>query len=50
MDDARERILEAGFACVARRGLAKTTIEDIAREAGMSRATVYRSSLEGGTS
>ena len=27
----RERILEAGFACVARYGLAKTTVEDVAR-------------------
>lgn len=38
----RERILEATYACVARYGLAKTTIEDAAREAGLSRATVYR--------
>ncbi len=42
MDDARQRIVEAAYACVARRGVAKTTIEDVAREAGMSRATVYR--------
>ena len=27
----RERILEAGYACVARYGLAKTTVEDVAR-------------------
>ena len=39
---ARERILEATYACVARWGISKTTIEDAAREAGMSRATVYR--------
>ena len=38
----RERILEATYACVARYGLAKTTIEDAAREARLSRATVYR--------
>ncbi|HWW54811.1 MAG TPA: helix-turn-helix domain-containing protein, partial [Acidimicrobiales bacterium] len=38
----RERILEATYACVARYGLAKTTMEDAAREAGLSRATVYR--------
>lgn len=40
--DPRQRILEATFACVARWGLAKTTVEDAAREAGLSRATVYR--------
>jgi len=42
VDDTRQRIVEACYACVARRGVAKTTIEDVAREAGMSRATVYR--------
>ena len=40
--DARQRIVEATYACVARRGMAKTTVEDVAREAGISRATVYR--------
>ena len=38
----RERILEATYACVARSGLARTTVEDAAREAGLSRATIYR--------
>lgn len=38
----RQRILEATYVCVARWGLAKTTLEDAAREAGVSRATVYR--------
>lgn len=38
----RQRILEATYACVARWGLAKTTVEDAARAAGVSRATVYR--------
>src|SRR3954453_23628967 len=38
----RERILEATYACGARYGLGKTTVEDAAREAGVSRATVYR--------
>ncbi|HZU79281.1 MAG TPA: helix-turn-helix domain-containing protein, partial [Acidimicrobiales bacterium] len=38
----RQRILQATYACVARWGLAKTTIEDAAREAGVSRATLYR--------
>ena len=42
MDTTRQRILEATYACVARRGMAKTTVEDVAREAGISRATVYR--------
>jgi AcrR family transcriptional regulator len=38
----RERILEAAYACVARYGMAKTTVDDVAREAKLSRATVYR--------
>lgn len=38
----REQLLQATYACVARWGLNKTTVEDAAREAGMSRATVYR--------
>ncbi len=38
----RERILEATYACVARFGMGKTTVEDVAREARLSRATVYR--------
>jgi AcrR family transcriptional regulator len=42
MDHVHQRVVEAAYACVARRGVAKTTIEDVAREAGMSRATVYR--------
>jgi AcrR family transcriptional regulator len=41
-DDVRHRILHATYACVGRRGLARTTVEDAAREAGVSRATVYR--------
>lgn len=41
-DGPRQRILEATYACVARWGLSKTTVEDAAREAGLSRATVYR--------
>jgi AcrR family transcriptional regulator len=42
MDDTRQRILEATYVCVARWGLAKTTVEDAAHEANLSRATVYR--------
>jgi AcrR family transcriptional regulator len=41
-DEVRERILQATYDCVARWGLSKTTLEDAAREAGMSRATLYR--------
>ena len=37
-----DRIIAAALRCVARWGLAKTTVEDIAREAGCSRATLYR--------
>lgn len=37
-----ERIRAATIACVARFGLTKTTVEDIARESGLSRATIYR--------
>lgn len=40
--EVRQRILEATYACVARWGISKTTIEDAAREAGLSRATFYR--------
>ncbi len=34
--------MHALLACVARFGLAKTTLDDVAREAGCSRATLYR--------
>lgn len=37
-----ERILDATLRCVARWGVAKTTLDDLAREAGCSRASVYR--------
>ncbi len=43
----RIRIVDAALACVARQGVAKTTVEDVAREAGLSRATVYRAFPEG---
>jgi AcrR family transcriptional regulator len=38
----RERYLNAAEACYTRFGLAKTTVEDVAQAAGVSRATVYR--------
>ncbi len=39
---AKQRLIEAADACIERFGLAKTTIEDIAAEAKVSRATIYR--------
>jgi AcrR family transcriptional regulator len=36
------RAIEATLTCIARHGLSKTTIDDVAREAGCSRATLYR--------
>ena len=41
-DEARERILAATVVCLGRYGIAKTTVDDAAREAGLARATVYR--------
>jgi AcrR family transcriptional regulator len=38
----RDRLLGATYKCVARFGLGKTTIEDVAKESGISRATIYR--------
>jgi AcrR family transcriptional regulator len=38
----RVRIVDATLACLARQGLGKTTVDDIAREARFSRATLYR--------
>lgn len=38
----RERMLDAAESCLARFGLAKTTIEDVAQAAELSRATLYR--------
>jgi AcrR family transcriptional regulator len=37
-----QRVVAGALRCIARWGLAKTTLDDIAREAGCSRATVYR--------
>lgn len=41
-DSNEARVVDAVVACSARWGLDKTTVDDIAREAGLSRATVYR--------
>jgi len=38
----RDRVLAAAYTCVTRFGLAKTTIEDVVKESGLSRATIYR--------
>lgn len=35
-------LVGAALACIERWGVAKTTLDDVAREAGCSRATVYR--------
>jgi AcrR family transcriptional regulator len=40
--DPRERVLAATYACVARFGLGKTTVEDVVKESGTSRASIYR--------
>jgi AcrR family transcriptional regulator len=37
-----DRVIDGALACVARVGLGKTTLDDVAREAGCARATVYR--------
>jgi AcrR family transcriptional regulator len=37
-----ERAVRSTLNCVARHGLAKTTVDDVAREAGCARATLYR--------
>jgi AcrR family transcriptional regulator len=36
------RIVDATLRCIARWGTVKTTLDDVARQAGCSRATVYR--------
>ena len=41
-DELTERIADATLRCVSRWGVAKTTLEDVAREAGCGRATIYR--------
>jgi AcrR family transcriptional regulator len=37
-----QRVIDAALRCIARWGIAKTTLDDIAREASCSRATIYR--------
>lgn len=47
VSSTRVRLVDAALACFADRGLGRTTVDDVARRAGMSRATVYRT-LGGG--
>ena len=42
LDGTAARLLDATVACIARVGVSKTTLDDVAREAGCSRATLYR--------
>jgi AcrR family transcriptional regulator len=41
-DPTRDRLLDAALAVVARRGLARLSLDAVARAAGLSRQTVYR--------
>src|ERR1019366_10010071 len=40
--DRASRAIGALLSCAARQGVRKTTLDDVAREAGCSRATLYR--------
>ena len=40
--EARARVLEGAYECIARTGMAKTTVDDVAAASGVSRATIYR--------
>jgi AcrR family transcriptional regulator len=42
VDAARDRLLDAAGRCIARDGLAATSVASVATEAGVSRPTVYR--------
>jgi AcrR family transcriptional regulator len=44
-----QRIIDATLRCVARWGIGKTTLDDVAREAGCGRASIYRA-FRGGKS
>ncbi|BBX16888.1 hypothetical protein CRI77_17960 [Mycolicibacterium duvalii] len=41
-DEARRRLLDAAEVCYERRGVNRTTVDDIAKEASVHRTTVYR--------
>jgi AcrR family transcriptional regulator len=38
----RQRLLTSTYTCVSRYGLTKTTVEDVVKDSGVSRATIYR--------
>jgi len=38
----QQRLLDSTLVCLSRHGVAKTTVDDVAREAGVGRATLYR--------
>ena len=40
-DEPRDRIYEAALRCFDRTGIGKATMDGVAREAGVSRPTVY---------
>ena len=40
--EARARLIEAALTCAASKGLARTTVADIASQAGVTRPTVYK--------
>jgi AcrR family transcriptional regulator len=42
LDGTTARLLDATVACIATVGVTKTTLDDVARAAGCSRATLYR--------
>ncbi len=42
VDEARTRILDAAYEQFSRMGIQRSTMEDVARRAGVSRITVYR--------
>ena len=41
-DDLSERILDAAYRLIAKHGLRRTSIADIVKESGVSKATLFR--------
>lgn len=42
VEEPRERVLAGTYGCVARFGMGKTTVDDVAKASGVSRASIYR--------